>query len=93
MGSGASRDFGPEKARWRTEDRPAANHKCPISSEMPYRAIKTNIAESLNIILQIERRPGMRFVSEVLEIRGYEPEADRYDLYQVYGQSLGKCGP
>src|SRR5258706_232036 len=62
---------------------------CVLQSgvEMPYRAIKTNIADSLNIIVQIERRPGTRFISEVLEIRGYEPEADRYDLCQVYGQS------
>jgi len=62
---------------------------CVLQSgvEMPYLAIKTNIADSLNIIVQIERRPGARFVSEVLEVRGYEPEADRYDLYQVYGQS------
>jgi len=62
---------------------------CVLQSgvEMPYRAIKTNIADSLNIIVEIERRPGTRFVSEVLEIRGYEPEADRYDLYQVYEQS------
>jgi hypothetical protein len=48
------------------------------------RAIKTNIADSLNIIVQIDRRPGIRCVSEVLEIRGYDPEADRYDLYPVY---------
>ena len=52
--------------------------------ELPYRAIKSNIAESLNILIQIERRPGKRFVSEVLEIRGYNPEADRYDLYSVF---------
>ena len=51
---------------------------------MPYRAIKTNIADSLNIIIQIERRPGTRFISEVLEIRGYSQEADQYDLRQVY---------
>src|SRR5258707_1375684 len=61
---------------------------CVLQSgvEMPYRAIKTNIADSLNIIVQIERRPGTRFISEVLEIRGYEPEADRYHLHQVYSQ-------
>jgi hypothetical protein len=47
---------------------------------MPYRAIKTNIAESLNVIIRIERRQGSRYVSEVLEIRGYDPEADEYDL-------------
>jgi pilus assembly protein CpaF len=43
--------------------------------ELPYRAIKTNIADSLNIIVQIQRRPGTRFVSEVLEIQGYDAEA------------------
>jgi hypothetical protein len=32
VGSGASRDFGREKTRWRTEDRQAANHECLISS-------------------------------------------------------------
>jgi pilus assembly protein CpaF len=59
---------------------------CVLQSgvEIPYRAIKTNIADSLNMIFQMERRPGMRFVSEVLEIRGYDPEADRYDLWPVY---------
>jgi len=65
---------------------------CVLQSgvEMPYRAIKTNIADSLDVIVQIERRPGMRFVSEVLEIRGYEPDADQYDLRQIYCHR-GKC--
>src|SRR5713226_4133545 len=59
---------------------------CVLQSgvEMPYRAIKTNIADSLNVIIQIERRPGMRFVSEVLEIQGYDPEADRFNLRTLY---------
>src|SRR6266852_6543194 len=49
---------------------------CVLQSgvDMPYRAIKTNIADSLNIIVQIARRPGARFVSEMLEICGYDPE-------------------
>jgi len=40
---------------------------CVLQSdvEIPYRAIKSNIADSLNIIIQIDRRPGTRFVSEV----------------------------
>jgi len=67
---------------------------CVLQSgvEIPYRAIKANIADSLNTIVQIERRPGARFVSEILEIRGYEPEADRYDLYQVYSQNGENAG-
>jgi pilus assembly protein CpaF len=59
---------------------------CVLQSgiEMPYRAIKTNIADSLNVIIQIERRPGTRFVSGVVEISGYNPETDRYDLHVVF---------
>lgn len=59
---------------------------CVLQSgiEMPYTAIKRNIAESLNIIVQIERRPGRRFVSEVLDIQGYQPEYDHYELRDVY---------
>jgi pilus assembly protein CpaF len=59
---------------------------CVLQSgvELPFRAIRTNIAESLNIIIQIERRPGIRFVSEVREIRGYDLEADHYDLQPIY---------
>ena len=62
---------------------------CVLQSgvELPYRAIKTNIGDSLNIILQLERRPGIRFVSEVLEIKGYDAESDRYELIQVYGNT------
>jgi pilus assembly protein CpaF len=59
---------------------------CVLQSgiEMPYQAIKTNIADSLNVIIQIARRPGIRFVSEVLEIRRYNPEIDRFELHPTY---------
>jgi pilus assembly protein CpaF len=59
---------------------------CVLQSgvEMPYRAIKTNIADSLNIVVQIERMPGRRYVSEVREIRAYCPDMDRYDLSELY---------
>src|SRR5579872_2900296 len=59
---------------------------CVLQSgvELPYRAIKNNIADSLNILIQLERRPGKRFVSEVLEIRGYNPNADQYDLTSIF---------
>jgi pilus assembly protein CpaF len=61
---------------------------CVLQSgvEMPYRAVKTNIADSLNIIVQIQRRPGTRFVSEVLEIRGYNPEIEHYEMRCVYAR-------
>jgi Flp pilus assembly CpaF family ATPase len=61
---------------------------CVLQSgvEIPYRAIKTNIADSLNIIVQIERRPGSRYVSEVLSIRQYDQDSDRYEFNCVYAR-------
>jgi pilus assembly protein CpaF len=59
---------------------------CVLQSgiELPYRAIKTNIADSLNVVIQLERRPGLRFISEVIEINHYDPDRDVYDLGIAY---------
>ena len=59
---------------------------CVLQSgiELPYRAIKTNIADSLNVIVQVERRPGRRYISEVLLINGYDPDADLFDYGAVF---------
>ena len=59
---------------------------CVLQSgvDLPYRAIKTNIGDSLNVIIQIERRPGRRFISEVLEINSYDPDADLFDSCAIY---------
>jgi pilus assembly protein CpaF len=64
---------------------------CVLQSnvELPYRAIKSNIADSLNLLVHVERRPGLRFVSEVLEIAGYSPDADRYDVKRVFVREEG----
>ena len=62
--------------------------------EIPYRAIKTNIADTLDIVIQIERRPGFRYVSEVLEIKGFEQDTDRFDCEtQFIKRSDGLQGP
>ena len=59
---------------------------CVLQSgvELPYRAIKTNIGDSLNVVIQIERRPGRRFISEVLEINSYDLDADLFDFCAIY---------
>ncbi len=59
---------------------------CVLQSgvELPYRAIKTNIGDSLNVVVQIERRPGRRFISEVLEIKSFDPDADLFDFCTIY---------
>jgi pilus assembly protein CpaF len=59
---------------------------CVLQSgvDLPYRAIKTNIGDSLNVVIQIERRPGRRFISEVLEINSYDPDSDLFDFCSMY---------
>jgi hypothetical protein len=48
------------------------------------RAIKTNIADSLNVVVHVERRPGRRYISEVLFINRYDPDADLFDYGAVF---------
>jgi len=59
---------------------------CVLQSgiELPYMAIKTNIAESLNIVVHIERRPGHRFIAQVLNLRGLAIDGDGYEFESVY---------
>src|SRR5882672_9858068 len=59
---------------------------CVLQSgiEIPYIAVKTNIAESLDVIAHIERRPGQRRVAEVLALRGFDPDTDTYHLESRY---------
>lgn len=52
--------------------------------DLPYRAIKSNIGDLLDVVVQLERRPGRRFVSEVVEINRYDPDLDEYDFGFVY---------
>jgi pilus assembly protein CpaF len=59
---------------------------CVLQSgvELPYRAIKSNIGDSLDVVLQIDRRPGRRYISEVVEINSYDPDADLFDYRAIY---------
>lgn len=59
---------------------------CVLQSgvELPYRAIKTNIGDSVNVVVHVERRPGRRFIAEVLEIHHYDPDADLFDFHAIY---------
>jgi pilus assembly protein CpaF len=59
---------------------------CVLQSgiELPYRAVKANIADSLNVVIQIERRPGRRYISEVLLINSYDPDLDVFDYGVVF---------
>jgi pilus assembly protein CpaF len=65
---------------------------CVLQSgvELPYAAIKTNIGDSVNVVVHLERRPGRRFVSEVLEINGYNPDSDLFDCCAILRKEEAK---
>jgi pilus assembly protein CpaF len=59
---------------------------CVLQSgvQLPHAAIKADIGDSLNVIVQIERRPGRRFISEVLEVNSYDPDTALFDYSTIY---------
>jgi len=59
---------------------------CVLQSgvDLPYRAIKTNVGDSVNVVVHLERRPGRRFVSEVVEIHGYDPDRDEFNYGFIF---------
>jgi len=63
---------------------------CVLQSgiDLPYRAIQSNIADALDLILHVERRNGRRYLAELLRLAGYDPVHDDYEyepLYQAEG--------
>ena len=67
-------------------DRMAA---CVLQSglALPYAAIRQQVATSIDLVLHLERRRGVRRVDELLRIRGYDAARDRYDTETVFGRS------
>jgi pilus assembly protein CpaF len=59
---------------------------CVLQSgvDLPYRAIKTSVGDSVNVVVHLERRPGRRIVSEVVEIHGYDPDRDEYNYGFIF---------
>jgi Flp pilus assembly CpaF family ATPase len=59
---------------------------CVLQSdiELPYRAIKSHIADSIQLLVHIERQHGKRVVSQVLEIQGYALETDKYEFKSLF---------
>jgi pilus assembly protein CpaF len=59
---------------------------CVLQSgiELPYKAIKANIADSIHLLVHIKRRHAKRFISEILELRSYSPTEDQYTLNPIY---------
>ena len=52
--------------------------------DLPYRAIQSNIADALDLVLHLERRNRRRYVAELLRLARYDPNQDRYEYELVY---------
>lgn len=65
---------------------------CVLQSgiEIPFKAIKANIGDSINLLIHIERRHAKRYVSEVLQLTGYSPTEDHYTTTPVYQNAQAK---
>jgi pilus assembly protein CpaF len=63
---------------------------CVLQSgiELPYKAIKASIADSIHLLVHIERKHAQRRVNEVLAIQSYSPNDDSYHLETVFA-----CNP
>jgi len=55
---------------------------CVLQSgvDLPYAAIRRLISESIDLVVHLERHRGIRSVTEVVCVAGYEPGRDAYDL-------------
>jgi pilus assembly protein CpaF len=59
---------------------------CVLQSgvDLPYRALRSNLAEAIHLLVHIERRQGQRRITQVFRLRGYDGTLDRYDLEALY---------
>lgn len=59
---------------------------CVLQSgiELPYKAIKASIGDSIHLLVHVERYHAKRFISEVLELASYSPTEDQYTLNPIY---------
>jgi pilus assembly protein CpaF len=67
---------------------------CVLQSgvELPYKAIRHHIADSIHLVLHIERTHGRREVTEVLRVQGYDNDHDTYLTDTCYRRDAARPG-
>ena len=60
--------------------------------QLPHTTLRANIADALRFVIHIGRPQGMRTVSEVLRVNGYDVSEDTYNLETIYQRPMIK-GP
>ncbi len=64
---------------------------CVVQSgvELPYQAVRYQIADVIDLVLHLARRQGTRVVDELIHVGRYDVERDRYETVDVRTQSPG----
>ena len=57
--------------------------------ELPYIAIRQQIGDAISLLLQLDRRLGLRCASELLRVRRYVVDGDRYEADELMGRVNG----
>ncbi len=54
---------------------------CVLQSgvELPYKAVRRHIADCIHLLLHLERRGNRRVATELVRLRGYDPDGDEYE--------------
>jgi pilus assembly protein CpaF len=52
--------------------------------DIPYRAIQAEIGDLVNLVIHIERREGRRFLSDLLQVEGFDAETNQYNTTSLY---------
>ena len=68
---------------------------CVLSGNagLPHAAIREAIALAIHMIVHISRNGAQREITEVVRVRGYEPELDRFVVEHLYTRGNGTTGP
>ena len=66
---------------------------CVVQSgvELPYQAVRYQIADAIDLVLHLVRRQGARVVEELIHVGRYDPERDRYEIRDL--RNSASCPP
>ena len=62
---------------------------CVLQSalDIPHRVLQGQIADSIQVVVHLDRTAGKRRVAEMIELTGYEPETDRHQVNVLYARA------
>jgi pilus assembly protein CpaF len=61
---------------------------CVVQSgvELPYQAVRYQIADAIDLVLHLVRRPGTRIVESLIKVGDYDVERDKYSTVAISGR-------